>query len=114
MAANIPESEPDKAWEALLRQLRDQPLPEPRPFFYARVRARLEAAQPRPAAFAAGWLQRPAYAALLGLLVLGLNIGAAIRYSRWVGRAEEPSARPYTAFVTEYQLDPFTLPVSHD
>lgn len=60
----------DEEWEALLRQLRQPPKAQPRPFFYVRVRTRL-AAQPSAARHGLpGWLRRPAYAALLGALVL--------------------------------------------
>jgi hypothetical protein len=62
----------DAAWDALLRQLPSQPPAQPRPFFYARVRARLaaEAAAEKP--FVPGWLRRPAFALLLAALVLSL------------------------------------------
>ena len=60
----------DHEWEALLRQLRTQPLAPPRPFFYGRVQARL-AAEARP--WLPGWVRRPAYAMLLGALVLALS-----------------------------------------
>lgn len=62
-----PGSEPE--WEALMHQLRRQPKPQPRPFFYARVRARLTA--PRP--WLPGWGRLPAYLALLGLLMLAVS-----------------------------------------
>jgi len=62
----------DEEWEALLHQLRQQPLVQPRPFFYARVQGRLTAA-PRPAAGLLGWVRRPAYVALLGLLGLAMS-----------------------------------------
>lgn len=65
----------DEEWEALLHQLRQLPPAQPRPFFYARVRARLAAHPARPAAWY-GWLdsvRRPAYVALLGLLGLAMS-----------------------------------------
>jgi hypothetical protein len=62
----------DEEWEALLHQLRQQPPAQPRPFFYARVQARLTAG-PRPAAGWLGWVRRPAYVALLGLLGLAMS-----------------------------------------
>ena len=63
----------DADWEAALRQLRAQPYPQPRPFFYGRVHARLVAGAAAPAHPLPAWLRRPAYAALLGALVLGLS-----------------------------------------
>ena len=62
---------PDKEWEALMGQLRAQPPARPRPFFYARVNARL-AATARAGAVPT-WLLRPAYAVLLGAVVLTLS-----------------------------------------
>lgn len=64
---------PDEEWEALMSRLRAQPLARPRPFFYARVNARLTAtAQARTMPLPA-WLLRPAYAVLLGAVVLTLS-----------------------------------------
>ena len=59
----------EEEWAALLRQLRTQPPPPLRPFFYGRVRARL--AGPRP--WVPGWVRRPASLALLGLLLLAVS-----------------------------------------
>ncbi|MGI4742345.1 MAG: hypothetical protein ACRYG7_44880 [Janthinobacterium lividum] len=59
----------EEEWEALMRQLRQQPKAQPRPFFYARVRARL----PAPSPWLAGWGRLPAYLALLGLLTLAVS-----------------------------------------
>ena len=61
----------DQEWDALLRQLRTQPLAQPRPFFYSRVQARLAPAARQP--WLPGWVRRPAYALLLGALVLALS-----------------------------------------
>ncbi|MET4076080.1 hypothetical protein [Hymenobacter sp. UYCo722] len=61
----------DQEWEALMRQLRTQPPAQPRPFFYNRVRARLATEARRP--WLPGWVRRPAYAVLLGALVLALS-----------------------------------------
>ncbi|UOQ97159.1 hypothetical protein MUN81_18200 [Hymenobacter sp. 5317J-9] len=61
----------DDEWQAVLRQLREQPPARPRPYFYGRVMARLAGPPARPAAL--GWLRRPAYAVLLGALVLALS-----------------------------------------
>ncbi len=64
----------------MLRQLRQQPQTQPRPFFYARVQARLAARQAPAAAWLPTWARRPAYAALLGMLVLAVSgDGAALR-----------------------------------
>ena len=70
----------DAEWEALLAQLRQQPPAQPRPFFYARVQAHLQAQRAAQPAGLPGWLRRPAYAALLGALVLAVSgDGAALR-----------------------------------
>jgi hypothetical protein len=61
----------DQEWEDLLGQLRNQPLEQPRPFFYHRVQARL--ATPTHQAWRPGWVRRPAFALLLGALVLLLG-----------------------------------------
>ncbi len=64
---------PDEEWAALMRRLRAQPPARPRPFFYARLTARLTAPVPaRPMPLPA-WLRRPAYAVLLGAVVLTLS-----------------------------------------
>jgi hypothetical protein len=57
----------------LLRQLSHQPLAQPKPFFYARVHARLSAQQAAPRTGLPGWVRRPAYAALLGALILAVS-----------------------------------------
>ena len=64
-----PDADPE--WDALLHQLRTQPPAQPRPFFYNRVQARLDADTRQ--AWLPGWMLRPAYALLLGALVLALN-----------------------------------------
>lgn len=61
----------DPEWDSLLRELRSQGPARPRPFFYGRVQARLTAEAGRP--WLPGWVRRPAYAMLLGALVLALN-----------------------------------------
>ena len=63
----------EEQWEALLAQLRHQPPAQPQPFFFARVQARLHAKQTTPLAWLPGWLRRPAYAALLGALILAVS-----------------------------------------
>ncbi len=54
-----------------MRQLRTQAPAQPRPFFYHRVQARLAANASQP--WLPGWVRRPAYAMLLGALVLALS-----------------------------------------
>ena len=68
-SAARPDADPD--WEDLLRQLRTRPGAQPRPFFYSRVQARLASASRQP--WLPGWVCRPAYALLLGALVLALS-----------------------------------------
>ncbi|GAB3580850.1 hypothetical protein [Hymenobacter daeguensis] len=63
----------DDAWNDLLGQLRRRPTPRPRPFFYSRVQARLAAQPPLANDLLPAWLRRPAYAALLGVLVCSLS-----------------------------------------
>jgi len=63
----------DEEWQALLHQLRHQPQAQPQPFFYARVQARLSARQAAPRLLLPGWVRRPAYAALLGALLLAVS-----------------------------------------
>jgi hypothetical protein len=63
----------DKEWQELLHQLRHQPKPQPQPFFYARVHARLSAQRTTPLAWLPSWVRRPAYAALLGALILAVS-----------------------------------------
>jgi len=71
---------PDAEWAELLHQLRRQSKAQPRPFFYARVHARLVAQQAQATAWLPAWVRRPAYAALLGALVLAVSgDGAALR-----------------------------------
>lgn len=63
----------DEEWRELMRQLRQQSQAEPHPFFYARVRARL-LAPVRPAySLLPTWLRWPAYAAVLGALVVAVS-----------------------------------------
>ena len=62
----------DEEWHALLHHLRQPPAAQPGPFFYARVQARL-AAEVAPRASLLGWVRRPAYVALLGLLGLAMS-----------------------------------------
>jgi hypothetical protein len=70
----------DAEWDALLHQLRQQPKAQPRPFFYARVHARLAARSAQASVWLPAWVRRPAYAALLGALVLAVSgDGAALR-----------------------------------
>ena len=65
-------SGPEEEWAELLRQLQRQAPAQPRPFFYARVQARL-AARPRAIFWLPNWARRPAYVLLggLGLAVSG-------------------------------------------
>nr|GFB79392.1 hypothetical protein [Tanacetum cinerariifolium] len=70
----------DEEWEKLLHQLRAQPTPPLRPFFYARVQAKLAATQRAQTTWLLGWVRRPVYVALLSALVLAVSgDGAALR-----------------------------------
>ena len=82
----------DQQWEDLLRQLRTQPAPQPRPYFYTRVQARL--ATDARTAWLPGWVRRPAYALLLGALVLALSgDGAALASAAAPVATSPPVAR---------------------
>ncbi|WP_035564210.1 hypothetical protein [Hymenobacter sp. IS2118] len=69
---------PEQEWEDLVRQLHDQAQGQPRPFFYNRVSARLAGRPTTPGRAVPVWMRRPAYAALLGviMLVLSGDVGA--------------------------------------
>lgn len=85
----------DDEWDELLRPWRTQPAAGPRPFFYGRVRARLERATAARQQARTAWLRRTAYAALLGALLLGLSgDSAAAAASPAAGRGGLPSALP--------------------
>ncbi len=79
---------PEEEWAALMRQLRQQPKAQPRPFFYARVRARLTT--PRP--WLPGWGRLPAYLALLGLLMLAVSgDGALLPLATAASHSQQPT-----------------------
>ena len=96
MSDSTVRSTPDEEWNDLLRQLRQQPKAQPRPYFYSRVNARLAvdaAAERHPLL---GWLRRPAYAALLGALVMTLSgDAAALRPTTAVNQCDNcPNSQP--------------------
>lgn len=89
MAKPTPRPGSDEEWHDLLHQLRQPPPTQPGPFFYARVQARLTAGPPAPGAGRwLGWVRRPAYVALLGLLGLAMSGD---------GVAPPPAAAPHLA-----------------
>ncbi|MFD1144356.1 hypothetical protein ACFQ4C_24730 [Larkinella insperata] len=99
----------DQPWEDRFRKLGKLDRAQPRPFFYARLEARLKAKlknQNEPSEAAAvlpWWLQKPAYAlGTLGLLI-AMNVAVAL----WQNRPAAPEADPgtYEAFVQDYQLN---------
>ena len=61
----------DQEWEELMGQLCIQAPAPLKPFFCNRVQARLTASASQP--WLPGWVRRPAYAMLLGALVLALS-----------------------------------------
>ncbi|GAB3831957.1 hypothetical protein [Hymenobacter jeollabukensis] len=83
----------DEQWEDLLRQWRAQPSAQPRPFFYGRVRARLDDAAAARPLLPAG-LRRPAYALMLALLGMALSGDCAALPS--AAGAAPPSEAPGT------------------
>lgn len=97
-------SDQHEQWEHWLNELKNIEPARPRPFFYTRLKARLEQT---PATEALPWwLRRPAYAlAALGLLV-GLNVAVAL-VSDWSGTQHLPDSDQvtYEEFASEYQLN---------
>lgn len=92
MSDPVARSNADQEWDALLHQLRTQPPAQPRPFFYSRVRARLAAETRQP--WLPGWVRRPAYALLLGALVLALSgDDAALATGAALSAASSPAPR---------------------
>ena len=95
----------EEHWENRFRKLGNLSPAQPRPYFYTRLKARME--QSELAASLPWWLQRPAYAlGTLGILI-ALNVGVAI----WQNTPATPEADPgtYEAFVQDYQLDHQTV-----
>lgn len=85
-------------WDDLLGKLERLTPAEPAPFFYTRVRARLERNQQS----ASSWILRPAYAiAGLTLLVL-LNV--TIAFSNHSPEPTSTESTTYDGFVAEYHL----------
>lgn len=79
----------DQEWRDLMRQLPAGPPARPRPCFYARVQARLAADAAVTPFWWPGWLRRPAYAVLLGALLITLSgDGAALRPAQQVAPCE--------------------------
>ena len=75
---NLPE---DDAWTMRLRALQPHGPAEPRPFFFARLQARLAVQHPQPTLLPS-WLRRAAYAFSIGALVLVLNADTALQSVR--------------------------------
>jgi hypothetical protein len=91
----------EQQWEDRFRKLGDIEPAQTRPYFYNRLKARME--QSELAASLPWWLQRPAYAlGTLGVLI-ALNVSVAL----WQNTPAKPEAEPgtYEAFVQDYQLD---------
>lgn len=101
-------NEPDR-WETDFRQWGRRSQPELRPFFYARLEARLRSGLDQsvePAMWLPFWLRRPAYAyAALSLLVL-LNVGAVIGLSVSY-TANDDQNTVSTVFQDEYSIEPY-------
>ncbi len=92
-------------WEADFRQWGQRPQPEPRPFFYTRLRSRLDQSV-ESAVWLPFWLRKPAYAyAALTLLVL-LNVGVVSGLTSSEISTDDPGAT-ITAFQDEYTIDSF-------
>ncbi|MBT9394008.1 hypothetical protein KLP40_12620 [Hymenobacter sp. NST-14] len=76
-ATNRPGAEEE--WENLLRQWRTPPDARPRPYLYRRIRARLRPETAAPRLPVPTWLRWPAYAVMLGMLLLLSGDEAAVR-----------------------------------
>ena len=89
------------AWERRFQQLGHLKPETPKPFFYTRLRARLEQSEapvqmPR-------WLRQPAYALGTFSLIVLLNVGAAFYYAENTSSATADT-NSYEGFITDYQL----------
>ena len=89
----------DEEWEELLREWRAQPEARPRPYFYSRVRARLVKATAAERPSAQAWLRWPAYAVMLGMLLLLSGDDIALHAAG--GAKQESSSRPEAGFNNE-------------
>ncbi len=98
------QNEPDR-WEAGFRQWGQRPQPELNPFFYTRLRARLDQSV-ESATWLPFWLRRPAYAyAAFALLVL-LNAGVVAGLADNTSITDDPGTT-ITALQDEYTIDSF-------
>ncbi|WP_234734702.1 hypothetical protein [Tellurirhabdus bombi] len=96
----------DEEWEAWFSELRANESEQTRPFFYQRLRAKLEARQIDDLKKLPFWIRRPSYAlAGLSLLVL-LNVVIGGLYYEYAS-VPKPTALATTQeeFVVDYQLD---------
>ncbi|MCC3158845.1 hypothetical protein LJ737_16500 [Hymenobacter sp. 15J16-1T3B] len=93
-----PRPSADEQWEQLVHRWRPPAAAQPRPYFYQRVRARLDDASAARPVWPA-WLRRPAYAALLGLLGVALSGDCAALPSAAADAGPQPEAsgRPLPA-----------------
>ncbi|TDN37700.1 hypothetical protein A8B98_04055 [Hymenobacter sp. UV11] len=79
-----------------MRQLHARSKGQPKPFFYARVHARLTAELTTAGAWLPAWAHRPAYLALLGALMLAVSgDGAALRPPTAATSYDAPAALPH-------------------
>lgn len=85
-------------WDDLFGKLGQLTPVEPAPFFYTRVRARLERNQQT----ASSWLLRPAYA-IAGLMLLVL-LNLTIAFSNPSTESISTESTTYDGFVAEYHL----------
>ncbi len=78
-----------------MRQLRACPKGQPRPFFYARVHARLTAELTAVGSWLPAWARRPAYLALLGALMLAVSgDGVALHPTATAAPYNSPASLP--------------------
>ena len=78
----------DEEWDNLLRQWRNQPQAQPRPFFYSRVRARLVAEAAAERQLLPNWLRWPSYAVMVLIVLLLSGDGAAPRSADSASQAQ--------------------------
>lgn len=89
------------AWERRFQQLGQLKPESPKPFFYTRLRARLES--PEAPVQLPRWLRQPAYVLGAFSLIILLNVGALLYYADSSSTATA-DVNSYEGFITDYQL----------
>ncbi len=100
-------NEPDR-WETSFRQWGQRPQPEPRPFFYTRLQARLNQSV-ESATWLPWWLRRPAYAYSALCVLLLLNVGVAATVANTPATDDEQTTVA-SVFQDDYSVDSILTP----